>query len=313
MMSADPRSRLKELTRDLSQMAAGSGGWRPAGLHDELRARGSDLWRDFLPDNIREALTDLRVGEDTLSISCTNSTFAVPWEMLYPIERVGDHSDFLVQLFNVTRTPESSAAWCDEFMLCPAAMVLPDDQLPGAPEEARVISEMLDGPVEVDAYITEKVQLQQVLRNVPFGLFHVAAHDRDGQGTVSLAAQQKFSPRDLNEFASGGGRWSGRRPLVFLNACGTAKPRQTFTQFTSWAERFFEAGAGGFIGSMWDVRSTTASAFAKEFYKALYIDGLPFAKALHAAREQSRSRDSDPTWLAYAAQGDYSATALRGR
>ena len=174
----------------------------------------------------------------------------------------------------------------------------------------RVISEILSGGQGTGPYVREKVQLQAALRHGSFGTLHVAAHDRNGCGTISLAARQRFSPSDLNEFASAGGRWSAQRPLIFVNACGTQSSRQIFIQSASWAQRFFEAGAGGFIGSMWDVRSTTASVFAERFYRALYVDGLPFGKALHEARELSR-QDSDPTWLAYAAHGDHSTWSSR--
>jgi tetratricopeptide (TPR) repeat protein len=306
-LEADPRSRLRLLTRELNRMAKGSEGWRPGGLRDELRARGSDLWRDFLPDKIRETLSSLRVGVDTLSITCGNSTPAVPWEMLHPIDPIAGNSDFLVQLFDVVRSPESTERWCQKFALSPAEIVLPDPDLPGALDEARVIGEIFG---QTDHYIREKVKLQQELRDRQFGLLHFVAHDRDGQGTISLAAKQRFAPADLNEFSSHGGKWSSRRPLVFVNACGTATSRQTFTQFTSWAQRFFETGAGGFIGSMWDVRSTTASAFAQKFYEAIYVDGLSFGRALHDAREDAR-RSADPTWLAYAAHGDHTAIAPR--
>jgi tetratricopeptide (TPR) repeat protein len=309
-MDADPRSKLRSLTAELSHMAKGSPGWRPAGLRDELRARGNDLWRDFLPSRIRDALSEMRAGVDALTISCANSTLAVPWEMLHPIDPIAGECDFLVQLFDLIRSPECTAAWCSHFVLPPAVVVLPDDQLPGALTEARVISEILGGGQGASSYFREKVQLQSALRHSLFGTLHFAAHDRDGRGTISMAARQRFSPSDLNEFARGGGRWSAHRPLVFVNACGTDTSRQIFTQFTSWAQRFFEAGAGGFVGSMWDVRSTTASIFAERFYRALYVDGRPFGKALHEARELSR-QDSDPTWLAYAAHGDHSATAIR--
>jgi hypothetical protein len=60
---------------------------------------------------------------------------------------------------------------------------------------------------------------------------------------------------------------------------------------------------------MWDVRSETASAFAQSFYQAFYVEGRSFGGALHAAREDARSHDTDPTWLAYAAHGDHKATA----
>ena len=121
------------------------GSWRPAGLRDELRAQGCDLWRDFLPSKIHEALNGLRPGEDMLSISCTNSTLAVPWEMLYPIDPIAGNLDFLVQLFDVVRSPESTTAWCPKFTLRPAGIVLADNQLPDALEEARCINEMFGG------------------------------------------------------------------------------------------------------------------------------------------------------------------------
>jgi hypothetical protein len=306
-LEADPRSRLRMLTNELNTMARGGSGWRPASLRDELRARGSDLWRDFLPNKIRDALSGLRAGEDTLCISCDNSVLAVPWEMIYPIDSIAGQKDFLVQLFDVIRSPESTTAWRENIALSPASIVLPDAQLSGASEEAQAISEILGHEAR---YIREKVALQQELRSGGFGLLHVVAHSRDGQGTITLAANQKFRPWDLNEFAGTGGHWSNRRPLVFINACGTAASRQTFTQYTSWAQRFFEAGAGGFIGSMWDVRSETACAFARRFYEAMYTEGRSFGEALHDAREYARSRNADPTWLAYAAHGNHSATAL---
>jgi CHAT domain-containing protein len=140
---------------------------------------------------------------------------------------------------------------------------------------------------------------------------HIAAHDADGKGTIGLAAKQKYSLRDLTEFTVGDGKWSDQRPLVFINACGTAVPQQSFTQLTSWAETFFEAGAGGFIGSMWNVRSETASAFARRFYEAIYSEQLSFGQALHKARQHCRSHSDDPTWLAYAAYGTHSATVIR--
>ena len=311
-ITADPRSQLKQLTADLSKMARGVDGWRPGGMKDELRARGTDLWRDFVPEKIRDALGELRPGDHTLTISCTNSTLGVPWEMMHPLDPIDGCSDFLVQLFDVMRSPESTTAWCPIFALQPTVIVLPDDQLPGAIDEAHAIGDMLGVAPNDRLYIREKTQLQQELRHHPFGLLHVVSHDRDGLGTISLAARQKFAPSDLNEFAYAAGHWSRQRPLIFVNACATATSRQRFTQFTSWAQSFFESGAGGFIGSMWDVRSDTASLFAQKFYQAIYNDGLSFSRALHEAREYSRSRSPDPTWLAYAAHGDHLARVRQG-
>jgi len=310
VMSGDPRPRLRQLTAELGQMASGGAGWRPAGLRDELRARGSDLWRDFLPGKIQEALGELSPGEHALIVSCEHPALNVPWELIYPIERIRGHSDFLAELFDVVRAPYGTAAWCGEFALDPALLVLPDDKLAEAAAEAKSIRTTLGLRASEHALVREKRHLQSHLRGTPFGLLHVAAHHCDKTGTIAVAKRQKFSPADLNEFAGDGGAWSSRRPLVFVNACGTARSRQRFTQFTSWAQAFFEAGAGGFVGSMWDVRSDTASAFAQRFYQAIYTEGLPFSGALRAARDRARSLSQDPTWLAYAAHGDPAATVL---
>lgn len=309
-MAGDPQSRLRRLAAELGEMTSGGAGWRPAGLRDELRARGGDLWRDFLPGKIREALGELSPGEDTLVLSCQHLALSIPWELMYPIERIGGHSDFLAELFDVVRAPCGTAAWCGEFTFDPALLVLPDGGLPDAAAEARSIRDTLGPAAAEHELVREKARLRGELRGTPFGLLHVTAHHRDKTGTIVMAARQEFSPADLNEFAGDGGAWTGRQPLVFLNACGTARSHQRFTQFTSWAQAFFEAGAGGFVGSMWDVRSDTASAFAQRFYQAIYIDGRPLGGALRAARDHARSLSQDPTWLAYTAHGDPAATVL---
>lgn len=308
--NGDPKPRLRQLIAELSEMSAGGAGWRPGGLRDELRARGGDLWRDFLPDKIREALTELSPGNHKLIVSCENPELGVPWELMYPIERIGGHSDFLVELFDVVRAPYGNAAWCDAFSLDPALVVLPDIRLSGAAAEAWGVRAALGLVTHEPGFVREKAKLQAELRETPFGLLHVTAHHRDRTGMIAMAARQKFSPADLNEFAGDGGAWSGRRPLVFVNACGTAKSHRRFTQFTSWAQAFFEAGAGGFVGSMWDVRSDTASEFARRFYQALYSDGRSFSDALRDARDHSRAQSTDPTWLAYSAHCDPAATVL---
>ena len=76
-------------------------------------------------------------------------------------------------------------------------------------------------------------------------------------------------------------------------------------------QKCFAAGAGAFVGSLWDVRSPTARAFATCFYRKLFEDGQPLAVAAHLAREQVQQRSSkDPTWLAYTVYGNPFARAV---
>ncbi len=67
-----------------------------------------------------------------------------------------------------------------------------------------------------------------------------------------------------------------------------------------FAEKFLHAGAGAFIGSLWEVGDATALRFATEAYQML-MDGRTLGEAVTELR--GRIRDGDPTWLAYAVYG----------
>jgi|ERR1022692_56370 hypothetical protein len=102
-----------------------------------------------------------------------------------------------------------------------------------------------------------------------------------------------------------GGHWAASGPMVFLNACGTDQSERTYTGVMDWAQKCFEAGASAFVGSLWDVRSKPARAFATCFYEKLFDDGQPLAVAAHLARQQARQKSGkDPTWLAYTVYGN---------
>lgn len=309
VMTANPSGRLKKLTSDLSRMASGVG-FRPAGVPDELRAWGQTLWSEFLPGSIREELSRLRAHKDALSVVYHDRALEIPWELMHPVDPIGGVPGFLVELFDLVRVPPlPGARLCTQFSLDQAVIVVPDETVPGAAAEARAISEVLGRGGDAGAFVREKIQLQTELRTQPFGLLHVVAHDAESTGDIGLAAGQSFSCSDLSEFKSTANMWSRPQPLVFINSCRTAASQPSFTQLTSWAHASFEAGAGGFIGSMWDIRSETAGRFAQSFYQAFRGEGQPFGKALHQARQDAKA-DDDPTWLAYAAYGSHSATAV---
>jgi CHAT domain-containing protein len=78
---------------------------------------------------------------------------------------------------------------------------------------------------------------------------------------------------------------------------------------TGWAERFVAAGAGAFIGSLWEVRDTRAAIFAREFYASL-VGGVSLGEAVANGREAIKNEAGDPTWLSYAVYGDSAATIV---
>jgi hypothetical protein len=93
------------------------------------------------------------------------------------------------------------------------------------------------------------------------------------------------------------------RPVVFLNACGSADTGGR-TLFDRWAEAFIKRGAGAFIGSLWNIRGMTANRFGKEVYRSVRNgEAETLGQAVDLARKRSVRDPSDPTRLAYALYG----------
>jgi CHAT domain-containing protein len=95
-------------------------------------------------------------------------------------------------------------------------------------------------------------------------------------------------------------------PLVFLNACQTGRQALSLTGMGGWARNFIDAGATGFVGSMWSVHDHAANQFAQTFYSHL-LQGKPIGQAVRDARLAIRSLNN-PSWLAYTVFADPLAT-----
>jgi ABC-type sugar transport system ATPase subunit len=310
-----PAARLEELGTRLSAMAAGRKA--PADVGDALANLGRELWSSFIFPEVHEQLAAMDVGAETLVVDAQDDQAVVPWELLHPIDAIGGHKDFLACLFPTVRsTSRHGRPLREQFSLYPAEFVVPDPkEMPDALKEVTEIRRILGQEDRRPPYIREKPKLVEVLREGGFGLLHVACHNSYGaDAALLLAAGKQFEPVDLNEFKGDGGAWAADAPLVFLNACGTSQPHPSFTSFRTWSQRFFEAGAGAFVGSMWDVRSTAARVFAAEFYRAFTEGRQPLAQAASKARQATRqaTKNRDPTWLAYAVHGSPSAAVTDG-
>jgi len=309
-VAKSPDGQLRALVKCLNEMAAGKG-YPPTEIRQFLRAQGQELWQNFIPGDLAAGLGGLDADQSILSISTFGESEKVPWEMLHPIEKIGGRDDFLARIFPTVRSPTGAAKLADELMMRRVELVLPDPGLADATAEVSEIRNILAGRADVGADIRGKAKLRQVLEGGEFSLLHMVGHNDHGKGAragLVLAAGQRLQPADLNSLASSGGRWATARPLVFLNACGTNQAQQSYTGVTDWAEKCFAAGAAAFVGSLWDVRSGPARAFATSFYRKLFEDGQPLAIAAHLARQQGNSKD--PTWLAYTVYGNPFARAV---
>jgi hypothetical protein len=96
-------------------------------------------------------------------------------------------------------------------------------------------------------------------------------------------------------------RLGARRPIVFLNACSSARHGPSLTAWGGWPTAFLKAGAGVFVGSSWPVRERPAAAFAETFYDTLQ-GGATLAEAAAAARAATKDM-GDGSWLAYKVYG----------
>ncbi len=61
-----------------------------------------------------------------------------------------------------------------------------------------------------------------------------------------------------------------QRPAFFFNACQVGRQSWTLTRIGGWANRLISAGAGLFVGPLWEVSDGGALAFASAFYQALF-------------------------------------------
>ena len=96
-------------------------------------------------------------------------------------------------------------------------------------------------------------------------------------------------------------------PSAFLNVYRTDGHAPLYARVEGWAASFLKAGAGAFIGSLWEVVDTSASTYAQELYRAALGDPT-LGQSARQAGDAIRDNPGDPTWLAYTLYGDPAAT-----
>jgi len=303
-----PQSIVSRLVAELDDVARGA--QTPANLRNWLRARGVDLWSGLVPDEISSQYWSLRDRVTALRIDATDDV--IPWELLYPLAPQHGDDGFLVEQFPVMRSVRGHTT--------PRAVgrssivtVLPG---PGAPPSAAAECTAVEQhwpEASRRPQIDNLEALRALLEEGAFGVMHFACHNAHDFSDAARAAiafdDDRLTPVDLAP-AVQLTALAANAPVVFMNACTTAGQAPAYTETSGWAARFIEAGAGGYVGSMWKVRDKTASRFAEAFYDK-FVRGETFAQALKAGRDAVKD-DNDPTWLAYTGYGDAHATFAGG-
>jgi len=297
-----PQQAVEELVSELNAFARGRSALGSEDMRDRLVNRGATLWDEFMPEEFWDRFQTWR--RDLTSLTVISRDQIVPWEILYPPNEEG----FLVEQLPIFRWVTGTAP-ASELRHGRVGLVHPEPSPTSADIEVRALRALLKQTCSPLDSVRSLVQLKRLLRDADFRMLHFACHNTFSQsGAKLMFGKQPFEPVDLKQYRRVGRppAFETTTPLVFMNACRTADRAASYTSLDGWADAFVQAGAGAFIGSLWEVRDTTAGRLAQAFYTALLDDERPVTlrEAIQRAREAVRDEAGDPTWLGYTVYGN---------
>ena len=302
--AADPDITAEQAIAQMHDLAADESPYSENMARKALRARGMALWNKLVPADIRDHFWQLRPSIKSFSIAAQKDT--IPWEMLYPAQGSTEEG-FLVEQFPVTRRVHNQPR-IPYVNLDGVRFVVPPHAPSDAVTEVNAIQRIVGSDRGPASVISDLNQLLGLVEDGHLGLTHFACHNtydlKKGGSSIAMGGGP-FVP-DLLEPAVSRTSLATNRPLVFINACRSAGAAPHYTQTIGWAQQFMAAGAGAFIGTLWDVRSDSARTFAEAFYHAMK-SGQTLGEAAKQARLTTARHSSDPTWLAYTVYGDPAA------
>jgi hypothetical protein len=298
-----PGEAIEQLVAQLNALARGQMTWGSATSKEWLRGQGITLWNSFIPLALQREFWQRR--EQITRMTIISQGDPVPWELLYPFAPGNRDAGFLIDQFPVARRrygPRPPA----RLHLNAADLVMSSaDSLAAAPAEIAALDALLRRQGLIARHVGDLPGLLQALQYGDIGLLHFSCHNSFTRGAPNasriLLGNQPFEPVFLEAHA---GRLAD--PLVFLNACRTDGQAPLYTTVEGWASSFLRAGAGAFIGSLWEVTDTSASTYAQHFYSAA-LKGHSLGESARQARNAIRDNPSDPSWLAYTLYGDPAA------
>ena len=299
-----PGEAIEQLVAELNAVARGRVAWDAATTKDWLKGQGITLWNSFIPQALQREFWRRR--DKITRMTIVSQGDPVPWELLYPFAPGGWDAGFLIDQFPVARRRYGPPP-PGRLELGAADLVLSGEgSLAAAPAEIAALDGLLGGCGLAVHRIGDLPSLLHAFQRGNLGLLHFSCHNAFARGAPNtcriLLQNQPFEPVFLEQHV---GRFTA--PLVFLNACRTDGQAPLYTTVEGWAASFLRAGAGAFIGSLWEVVDTSASTYAQEFYRAA-IGGDTLGEAARRARDAIRDNPGDPTWLAYTFYGDPAAT-----
>jgi hypothetical protein len=285
-------------------------------IEREVRDIGHNLWRDMLPAEFRELYAVERASWNEQSLLIVSDEPHLPWELVWPYHP-GDWKDEAPWCANyrVTRwlrrdgRGNGNEGPPAELKLRNLAIVTPvDSELPGAQRERQVLTDLLarHGLTDLSPPKATRQALLRLLEEGGYDGIHVGCHGNfypehpTSESALWLEGNVALTPNSIvgPEIE---GYIKKNRPAFVLNSCEAGRQSWGLTRLAGWAQRLLSAGAGLFIGPLWEVSDEGALAFMKTFYEQL-LDGATVGTAGHEARLAAKEK-GDPTWLAYTIYG----------
>ena len=282
----------------------------PPGMRRDLLAGlGADLWSECLPTELQEVLTQGSDGVRRLQIISRGE--AIPWEILCSPESGSESPVFLAERFPVYRwVMDNEAPNCLTWQK--PSFVLIDPAEPSMETELNTVRRRMNAfREEAVPLLRSSEQLMEHLKRGEFDWLHFIGHHAFSSENPALSGMRIgkhfFRVAYLGTLKN---RWRAHKPLIFLNACRTAGAAPLYTDVSGWASRCIAAGAGAFVGTLWEVLNHPAHQFADTFYEALSHE-QPLADAFFQARLATRDAyPEDFSWLSYVLYGNADATVL---
>ena len=279
----------------------------------EAQARGQVLYRTLVPPRLREKL---RTVTGPLLIS--TSLYGLPWELLHDGEEFWGLRYGLGKRLVLDRPLLAGAT--PRMRARPRALVIGSDprgDLPFVRQEVEGICETLEPFADIVCVVDRLASFETVAAYLGegFDLIHYCGHIVTGADTgpaLLLADGRPLSPAVIEPNVAG-------RPLVFLNACASARERQGppsgewEATVSSVAYAFLFGGAVAVVGTLADVSDRHAATLAEAFYRRV-LEPTPIGEALRAARAECRRNPESagsPTWLSFVLYGNPGQTLLR--
>lgn len=283
------------------------------GRPERLLGLALSLSDQILPRSIAEPLAAAmppidKLREPAPTLAVVSNENWIPWEILaLRSPRAGEGGRFVSEVFALARWRPGASPAPATLPLRQIRLVVPEGskEIKTDSERAALLALSTTEHEIEPAPATYRALLQSLSSGEADG-WHFSGHGQVEPEKPELSGVRLEQYADLLVSDLSGQVWGlgGRRPLVFLNACHTARGGDSFTGLSGLAEAFLKAQAGAFIGAWWAIPGSQAKTFAVSFYQRLFA-GASLGEAARQARLDLLDQNpEDLTRLAYAVFGD---------